>query len=364
MRTRIDMKKVVIVGGGYVGFEVAQELDAYADVTLIEQREAFVQPPATIRALLDPALLDQIILPYDHLLKNGSVVRGRAVSVSQSEVRLQDGTAYPADFIILATGSSYAAPFKPVGDSIAAFRKASSDVSAQLAMAKSVAIVGAGAVGTELAGEIAVAQPEKDITLISSDTALFPMYPAKLGAELKRKLERLGVSVVLGQRAQDLQRMDMPYAGSVTLTDGQVVAADLVFPVIGSKPNTSLVQTLPGVKSTPSGRVKTDKWMRPSTCPNVFIAGDIADVGDGMTIVAISRQNPWLIKTLKHALKGKPVEDLKPYSPWKKAPILVPLGPSIGNSWLFATVGDWVTRKMKGKELFIPKYRKAFGLTR
>ena len=51
-----------------------------------------------------------------------------------------------------------------------------------------------------------------------------------------------------------------------------------------------------------------------------------------------------------------------PYKPWKIAPILVPLGPRIGNSWLFATVGDGITRMMKGKELFIPKYRKAFGL--
>ena len=354
-------KKVVIVGGGYVGFEVAKALDEYAHVTLIEQREAFVQPPASIRALMQPELLDQIILPYHRLLTRGQVVRGRAATVTQSDVRLDDGTDYPADYIVLATGSSYAAPFKPAGDSIDDFRKASADVSAKLAAAKSVVIVGAGAVGTELAGEIAAAQPDKDVTLVSADTALFPMYPAKLGAQLKRKLERAGVTVLLGQRAENLQHMDKPYAGSVRLTDGRVIEADLVFPVIGSRPNTALVQTLPGVTVAPTGRVKTDKWMRPSKHPNVFIAGDIADVGDGMTIVAVSRQNPWLIKTLKQALSGKAVEDQKPYAPWKKAPILLPLGPQIGNSWLFATVGDWVTRQMKGRDLFIPKYRKALG---
>ncbi len=353
-------KKVVIVGGGYVGFEVAKALDEHADVTLIEQREAFVQPPAAIRALLQPDLLNQIILPYDQLLSRGQVVRGRAAAVSQSEVTLDDGTTYPADFIVLATGSSYAAPFKPEGDSIADFRKASADVSAQLAAARSLVIVGAGAVGTELAGEIAAAQPGKDITLVSSDDVLFPMYPQKLGAQLKQKLERAGVTVVLGQRVENLQHMDKPYAGSVELTDCRVIEADLIFPVIGSRPNAALAQSLPGVTSTPSGRVKTDKWLRPSDYPNVFVAGDIADVGEGMTIVAISRQNPWLIKTLKQLLKGKAVEKQKPYAPWKMAPILLPLGPKIGNSWLFATVGDWVTRQMKGKELFIPKYRKAF----
>ncbi|WP_170335964.1 NAD(P)/FAD-dependent oxidoreductase [Ruegeria arenilitoris] len=356
-------KKIVIVGGGYVGFEVAKKLDAYADVTLIEQREAFVQPPAAIRALVEPTLLDKIILPYDNLLESGKVVRGRAVSISQTQVSLDSGAVFPADFFVIATGSSYAAPFKPSGDSIADFRQASMDVSGRLARATSVAIVGAGAVGTELAGEISAAQPGKTITLISSDDTLFPKYPAGFGTQLKRKLERLGVTVILGQRVQDLRHLDRPYEGSVTLADGSVITADLVFPVIGSKPQTSLVQSLPGVTSGTAGRVETDKWLRPSDYPNVFVAGDIANVGDGMTIVATTRQNPWLIKTLKKVIDGASVEKQKPYVPWKRAPILVPLGPVIGNSWLFATFGDWITRMMKGKALFIPKYRRAFGFT-
>lgn len=356
-------KKIVIIGGGYVGFEVARELDACADVTLIEQREAFVHPPAAIRALVEPALLDQIILPYDNLLQSGKVVRGRAVSVSETEVTLESGAVFPADYILIATGSSYAAPFKPSGDSIADFQQASKDVSAQLAKANSVVIVGAGAVGTELAGETASAHPGKSITLVSSDDTLFPKYPAKLGAQLKGKLERLGVTVILGQRAQDLRHLDRPYEGSVSLTDGRVIAADLVFPVVGSKPQSSLVQSLPGVSADALGRVKTDKWLRPSSYPNVFVGGDIADIGDGMTIVATARQNPWLIKTLKKVIEGAPVESQKPYAPWKKAPILVPLGPVIGSSWLFVTVGDWITRKIKGKDIFIPKYRKAFGIS-
>lgn len=362
MGDRMGKKKIVIVGGGYVGFEVAQKLDGVADVTLIEQREAFVQPPAAIRALVQPELLDQIILPYDNLLKAGRVVRGRAASVSDTAVTLESGEVYPADFIVIATGSSYAAPFKPAGDSIADFRKASADVAARLAQAKTVAIVGAGAVGTELAGEIAAAQPGKKITLISADDKLFPMYPQKLGASLKRKLGKVGVNVILGQRAQDLQHLDRPYAGALTLGDGTVIEADLIFPVIGSRPQTALLDGLPGVEAGTVGRVKTDAWLRPSRYKNVFVAGDVADVGDGMTIVATARQNPWLIRTLKALLTGGPVEGLKPYKPWKTAPILVPLGPRIGNSWLFATVGDGITRMMKGRELFIPKYRKAFGL--
>jgi len=118
-------KKIAIIGGGYVGFEVAQKLDTIADVTLIEQREAFVHAPAAIRALVQPDLLDEIILPYDKLLANGGVLRDRATAISESGGTLESGTKVEADFIVVATGSNYAAPFKPAGSSIEDFRQTS-----------------------------------------------------------------------------------------------------------------------------------------------------------------------------------------------------------------------------------------------
>jgi NADH dehydrogenase FAD-containing subunit len=356
------MKRVVVVGGGYAGFEIAKELDNVADVTLIEQREAFVHPPAAIRALVQPDLLDDIIFPYDNLLGRGRVVHARAGAVNGDEVKLENGDRIEADYVVVATGSDYATPFKPQGSSVADFIAAQKDVSAKLKAARSVIIVGAGAVGSELAGEIVAAQKGKEITLISSDDQLFPMYPKKMGAALQRKLEAAGVTVVLGQRAEDLHSTRLPYAGAVTLSDGRVLEADLIFPVIGSKPRTELLDGLAGVKKGSLGRVKTDRWLRPSAYETLFVAGDIADVGDGMTIVATARQNPWLVKTLKAVIGGARVQDQKPYAPWKKAPILVPLGPKIGNSWLFMTVGNFMTRLIKGKEIFIPKYKKSFGI--
>lgn len=354
-------KKLVVVGGGYVGFEVAKALDASADVTLIEQREAFVTPPAAIRALVQPELLDQLVFPYDRLLKNGRVIRARATRIAPDGVTLADGSQVTGDYIVVATGSTYAAPFKPVGDSIDGFLEANRAVGSDLKAAQSVAIVGAGAVGSELAGEIATAYPQKSVTLISSDAQLFPAYPRKLGARLQAKLEGKGVSVILGQRATDLAQISKPYAGAVTLTDGRTIKADLIFPVIGAKPDATVLDTLPGVTRTPAGRVETDKWLRAAGQANIFVAGDVADTGDGMTIVAISRQAPWLIKLLESLVKGGAIESHKPYAPWKTAPILLPLGPSEGNSWLFATVGDWLTSKIKGRDIFLPKYRKAFG---
>lgn len=356
-------RKIAIVGGGYAGFEIAKELDAFADVTLIEPRAAFVHAPAAIRALVQPALLEQIILPYDKLLKSGTWEKGRAVTIAADHVMLEGGRRIDADFIVVATGSSYSAPFKPAGDDIAAFRAAQHRVTADLEVAKTVVIAGAGPVGIELAGEIAAAQPNKQVTLVASDARLMPGYPAALGQKLAHKLSALGVDVRLGVRAEDIKTDKGPYKGTLRLSNGDRLEADLVFPAIGARAVPSPLADLPDVRQAAAGRIEVDKWMRPSSSlANVFVAGDAASAGDAMTIVATARQNPWLIKTLKALIKGGKVEQQKPYRPWKKAPILLPLGPEQGNSWLFMTLGNTVTSKMKGKDLFLPKYKKSFGL--
>ena len=94
----------------------------------------------------------------------------------------------------------------------------------------------------------------------------------------------------------------------------------------------------------------------------MYLHGDAANNGDGMTIVAISRQKPWLEKTLKALAGGTSIDQIKPYTPWKKAPIIVPLGPRKGSSFPVAlTAGNRITRMMKGKDLFLSKYTKLLG---
>ena len=75
------MKRVVIVGGGYAGTIVARALDGIAEVRLVEPRDRFVHNVAAIRAIVEPALLDRLIIPYDRLLRRGSVIQGRAVEI-------------------------------------------------------------------------------------------------------------------------------------------------------------------------------------------------------------------------------------------------------------------------------------------
>jgi apoptosis-inducing factor 2 len=360
------VKRVVIIGGGYAGTRLARALDEAADVVLVEPRDAFVHNVAAIRAIVEPALLDRFIIPYDRLLGRGRVVQDRALGFGERDVKLAVRGALEADIIVVATGSRSARPFKPTGDSVAEFRAASAEAHEMLRTATSVAVVGGGAVGTELAGEIAAGTASKRVALFSGTPSLFPNMPPGLGKRLLAQLRRMGVAVHLGASAEGLRGADGPRQGPLRLSSGHSVAADIVFPAMGVTPVTTLLDSLPGVSFDPAGRVSVDPWLRLAGRPNMFALGDMAATGDPMTIVSISAQVPWLASTITGLLDGKQVKELPQYVPGSPQLFLVPLGPRRGASVLPVSgrpvvVGNFLTSVAKGKNLLIPRYRRELG---
>jgi NADH dehydrogenase FAD-containing subunit len=358
--------RIAVIGGGYAGYALAMKLDRSLDVTLIDARGGFVHNVAAIRAAVAPELVAKIVFPYTRLLKHGRVVRGRAKAILRDEVELEDGRRIKADYIVAATGSGYAAPFKPSGDDTRAFQLQLASVGQQIQASDHIVIVGAGAVGVELAGEIKAAMPSKEVSLVSDFDRLFPRYPSKLHDSLVNKLKQLNVHLYLGHKAAGLQSVDAPYEGEIALQDGKKLAG-LVIPAIGSKVWDSPAHHLEGVTRRPNGQLAVDQWLRPSALPNLFAIGDLADTGDGMTVVATMRQVPWLAKAIGALARGKSIEKVPAYKPWPMPPILLPLGASKGASVLpfsrnGTVVGDWMTATMKGKSLFIPRYEKEFGV--
>ena len=56
-------------------------------------------------------------------------------------------------------------------------------------------VIGGGAVGLEVAGEVATDFPEKQVTLVHSGKALLDTYPPRLGSLVLSQLQQLGVKV-------------------------------------------------------------------------------------------------------------------------------------------------------------------------
>ena len=111
---------VVVIGGGYAGSIVARQLDHLADVTLVEPRDAFVHNVAALRARPTRPGCPRILPALRPAASNGRVVRDRAAKVEPGRVTLASGDELDADYIVLATGSTYPFPAKTDVDDTAA----------------------------------------------------------------------------------------------------------------------------------------------------------------------------------------------------------------------------------------------------
>src|SRR5882757_6717655 len=147
---------VAVIGGGYGGWVVAKALDseADADVILIDPRDAFANVAGSLRALAQPDWASNMFFSFDTLLTRGRVIQDSAVSVDPGGVTLASGGRVDADYVVLATGSTYTYPARPKSHSTAEALNDMRQTHKELIDSERVLILGAGPVGTELAGEI------------------------------------------------------------------------------------------------------------------------------------------------------------------------------------------------------------------
>lgn len=160
-------------------------VDEVAEVILVEPRDAFAHNVAALRATVDPRWSDRMFLPYDALLVRGRLVRDHAERVEPSAVVLRSGERLEADFLVLATGSTYPFPAKIGLTGTTDAKNHMRRTHEALAAAHSVLLLGAGPAGLEFAGEIKAAWPRKQVTLVDPRERILDDMPLMDGgAEL------------------------------------------------------------------------------------------------------------------------------------------------------------------------------------
>ena len=356
--------KVVVVGGGYGGITAAKALDDVADVALVEPKTAFVHNVAALRALVDPAWLSRIFLPYDRLLTKGRVIRDRAVRVDATQVSLSSGAALPADFIVLATGSTYPFPAKSGEHDHEAARARYAAAGEELAAAERVLLLGAGPVGLELAGEIRAAWPSKRIVVTDlADDILSGPYKSGLRAELRRQLDELDIALLLGTRLVELP-LSQPGARSpfsLSTEGGDVVDADIWYRCFGATPATGYLSGDTAAARTRSGQLDVSPDLRLPGLERVFAVGDIITTDTNLARTA-QLQAEVVAANIRAMISGS--AELVAYEPPPPG-IFVPLGPEGGAGQLPGAdeiSGPDVVAEIKGRDLMIEHYAETFGL--
>ena len=148
-----------------------------------------------------------------------------------------------------------------------------------------VAIIGAGATGTELAAELhrtargVVAygldriDPDKDIkiTLIEAAPRILPALPERIATATLAILEQLGVDVRTGAKVTSVE------ADGVQLANGDKVMADLVVWSAGVR-GPGVLKDLDGLESTPSNQLVVTPSLQTTRDPAIFAIGDCASL--------------------------------------------------------------------------------------
>ena len=139
---------------------------------------------------------------------------------------------------------------------------------------KTLAILGAGAVGVEFAS--AFSRFGSKVSIFEMLPRLVPVEDEEVSKELGRVFRKQGIRVETGARVDNVENLGTGVRFQATLADGKVetVTADALLVAIGRKPNTDNLG-LEGTKvELDRGFIKVDPYQRTGE-PGVYAIGDV-----------------------------------------------------------------------------------------
>ena len=328
-------KRVIVLGGGYGGVNLARRIGDSVDVTVVSEDNFLLSTPmlAEVAAgYLDPR---HIVTPLRQLCPAARVVQGTVTSIDPEEGRVTvhppmglDDVTLDGDAIVVAVGSvpadfgvegvdEFSLQFKTINDALRIRNRVlalleSSTISDDENLTR-VAVIGAGYSGAELAAALSdfvrdaaesffPSAPPPRVTLIDALERVTPTLSADLSERAAEQLRERHVEIQLGRKVASID------AHGVRFQDGERIDAGTVVWAAGVRPNPLVSEIgLP----TERGRLVVDGFLRASE--RVFGLGDAAAVPDGSggisppTAQFAVRQGKYLATHLPAILEGRAV---------------------------------------------------------
>ncbi len=399
------LHRVVIVGGGASGLELATKLgDRYQNrvhrfgrlhVTLVDKSRTHVWKPklheiAAGSMDTDDHELNYIVQAHWHhfTYRIGSMIgldrEQKCVHLSAhldaNGELVTPERSIPYDTLILAVGSltndfgvpgvqEHAIRLESLSDAkrfhqrlINACIRAQTQEGALTPGQLHVAIIGAGATGVELAAELHRTtrevvsygldrvDAEKDLKVILVEAAgrILPALPERISRSSHQLLSNLGVEVMTAAQVQNVSK------NKVTLASGQTIDAELIVWAAGVKAP-DFLKGLAGLKTNGANQVLVHPSLQSIDDPAIFAMGDCAacpwmvDEKGVQRVVppraqAAHQQASHLLRQIEHIIDGRHLSEFK----YKDFGSLVSLGK-------FSTVGSMMGGLI-GSHFFIEGY--------
>ncbi|KAJ1643075.1 hypothetical protein LPJ64_005116 [Coemansia asiatica] len=319
--------RIVVAGGNYAGLSAVKALystllapsadtstdiaslaslaglERPVEITLVDRRDGFVHFIGMTRGLTEPEYGAKLWTPYAEVawLQHPSIKIHQAsvTKITNTHVHTQttaDKTKVilPFDFLVICLGEGRFAPIGTAATSKSQFVEQINKTFGEIQAARSVAVVGGGAVGIEMAADVKCDFPEKQVTLVHSRPLLLP-GPFKdefrgIVSDILRK--DIGVKLSLANRviAQSPRSPDMnegsddpelvsstATGAKLTLSNGSHLSADYVIRCLGTRRKLAGLVDLAdkSIFDKTGIRVKDTMQVDASGLDNIYACGDI-----------------------------------------------------------------------------------------
>ncbi len=370
------IKKVLIVGGGFGGIAAAKELYhrhlPNVKITLVNPTSYFEYHASLYRVMAGRSPAESSIALSDIFTRGVETVKDLIVGVDfeKKEAHGRGGSRYQYDFLIIGVGAEtnyydipgiaeFSYSLKSLADAVRLKNHLHDSFTAGTIGNNHIVIVGGGATGVEIAGELAsytqflakkhgVDPSSTTVDLVAGSRRLVPQLSPNLSDKIKLRLHELGVNIYLNRYVMKEEVQEI-YLKDMKMQTKTVVWA------AGTRGNSLLSQV--GLPVNESGRVIVNKYLKPNKkldisffdsgwsppspsagnpkvaqnehlrfFKDVFIIGDSAATKySGLAVTAVG-DGKYVADNIVRVLKNQTLEKYHE----KKVNSLIPVGPNWG----------------------------------
>lgn len=303
-KTDMKDKKVVIIGGGFAGINLARKMGGKkgVQVTLVDRNNYNFFPPLLYQVATGMLDVSSISIPFRTLLRGGKNLNFRLgeleeIFPAENKVKLSTGELY-YDYLVMATGtkSNYfgmenieknSLPMKTIDDAVKlrnylilqAEKYTYSTDEEEKRKIRNIVISGAGPSGVEVSGMIAemrskvlddiypeLIEEPLHIYLVDGAPTVLPPMSEKSQKYTKKSLKDMGVTVQLNKLVSDYKD------DKVYFKDGEFIETKTLIWTAGV--TASKFKGLSDDLFGRGGRLNVDAYNKVENTQNIFAIGD------------------------------------------------------------------------------------------